>query len=129
MIEITPAIADYLTEIVARAHDAVTVDRHEVVFQDGTRPLVAHCHDNVDRWVRENPESSAVRGWVVISTSCEAVYIAAHSVVRTSHGCLIDLTPLPPDQATPFIIHEGDHDVFLKVRCLISNIWWPLRTV
>ena len=124
MIEITPEIATYLNEVTYRLHQAVHVERREVHFQDGSRPLSSHCHDNVDQWVCENPGSQPIRGWVVISTSADTAYIAAHSIVQTACGDLIDITPLP-DQNTPFIPHTGSEDRFLEIRTIINNVWWP----
>lgn len=124
MIEITPDIAAYLDDVTSRLHQAVHIERREVLFQDGSRPLASHCHDNVDRWVCENSGSRSVRGWVVIATAADIAYIAAHSIVQTAGGNLIDITPLP-DQGTPFILHNGSDDRFLEIRTTINNVWWP----
>lgn len=124
VIDITPDLATYLDNVTARLDQAFHIKRRDVLFQDGSQPLASHCHDNVDRWVCENSGSHPVRGWMVISTAVDTAYIAAHSIVQTADGDLIDITPLP-SQGTPFIPHIGSDDRFLEVRTVINNVWWP----
>ena len=73
-----------------RLHEAEHVLFREVWFADGSVPQSSHCHDNVDRWVKENSGTTAVRGWV---TNAE-FSLTAHSVVRGADGGLFDITPL-----------------------------------
>jgi hypothetical protein len=89
----------------------------KVIF-DGDVPAVAHCHENVDRYVLENPGFRAVRGWVTVPSHGSTVR-AAHSVVLAPDGKLFDITPFEDERersATRFVPHTGDEDNFKKER-------------
>lgn len=62
---------------------------------DDWKPAPRWCHDNVDRWVQENPGSKIVRGWVLFDlVGLDGVFqFTAHSVVEQPDGTLIDITP------------------------------------
>jgi hypothetical protein len=48
---------------------------------------------NVDAWVKANPGSKSIRGWL-IQGECDPIFIiAAHSIVRPD-GSVIDITHL-----------------------------------
>lgn len=87
------------------AHAAPVLACRTVVFKNGDRPALSKCHSNVDRWVAENPGYVAVRGWLVMSYRYER-----HSVVRTPHGELIDITLASPYR---FLEHPGSEAEFL----------------
>ncbi len=88
----------------------------EVRFDDGSQPTRNKCHENVDRWVKNNPQYWAVRGWAVNGNG--GYYLLdAHSVVCDERGALWDITF--PDLAAHgllFIRHWGAADEFTRVR-------------
>lgn len=109
---------EYEKSICQRLHRAELVDFHRVTFADGTAPKVAHCHDNVNRWVKENPGATAVRGWVTVADSGLSIGLAPHSVVRTEDGQMFDITPLENEyyrQSMRFIPHEGNDGEFFSM--------------
>lgn len=82
-------------------------------FDDGSPLPRNRCHENVDRWVKSNPEHRAVRGWVV-SGRC---VVDAHSVICDRHGTLWDITF--PDAAADgilFLRHRGTGEEFDRAR-------------
>lgn len=88
------------------------------VSSHGWVPIVSNCHSNVDRWVAENPGCRAVRGWICyISFGLCGERLTGHSVVRTSDGSLIDITPVPPgaQRAELFIEHRGNLSLFFAM--------------
>ena len=113
-----PAPEEYATSICARRTDAVTVPFVEVSLSDGWTPEIAKCHDNVDRWVADNPGCQAVRGWIShISFGPAGEQLTAHSVVRNPDGALIDITPVYPGalRGGAFVEHQGDPAVFFGI--------------
>lgn len=66
---------------------AVRVPFRGVSIGDWT-PSVAHCHDNVDRWVRHHPSAKAVRGWAWQGGDGVYSTVLAHSVVRKGRDWL-----------------------------------------
>jgi len=117
--------ADYEVSVCARIKQAVRVP-FEKVAADGWLPQVAQCHENADVWVRANPGSSVVRGWVTYVSFGDAGFgLTAHSVVRSASGLLIDITPLCDEslrQGMRFIEHDGDaasYDELKKVSIII----------
>ena len=70
----------------------MSVQTIEVVRLPGWEPKPACCHENVDAWVRANPGSKSIRGWL-IQGGCDPTFIiAAHSIVQRRDGSLIDIT-------------------------------------
>jgi hypothetical protein len=81
-----------------------------VSFRAGDKPLGNQCHENVARWISENPDCTAVRGWLVTS----GFLLDKHSLVRSAGGSLFDITPL--QVPTPFIEHPGGDDEFSRLN-------------
>ena len=90
----------------SRAPAASHVPFRFVSFRGGDKPLQNKCHENVARWITENPNHLAVRGWLVTS----GFLCDKHSVVQSADGALFDITPL--QVPTPFIKHPGDDNEF-----------------
>jgi hypothetical protein len=68
------------------------------------------------------PEYGIVRGWVVFDQSNNPFasrprfHFAAHSVVATPEGKLIDITPSDISNPYPFIRHPGRTEEFDQMR-------------
>jgi len=103
----------------------VNVPRRVAYFADGTAPLPARCHTNVDRWVTENLGWKAVRGWGVVSSEAGTANLAAHSVLRSDEGELVDIILTASDPATPFILHVGTEAEFDHLRVPYASLCWP----
>ena len=74
-------------------------------------PQVAKCHENVDAWVAEKPDCSAVHGWVTLYPVMEGMRLTAHSVIDGTDGALFDITPLENEhyrQGMRFVRQIGD---------------------
>jgi hypothetical protein len=95
-------IENVFDELRSRAHDAIHVPYRAVSFCAGDKPIAHQCHENVARWVAENPNCKAVRGWLVTS----GFLLDKHTLVRSADGALFDVTPL--QVSTPFIEHPGN---------------------
>jgi hypothetical protein len=93
-----------------------------VRFEDGTAPKAAACHDNVDRWVRENPNCRAARGWVIETEMAGHVTFVAHSAVEEGDGRLADIT-LPGSHR--FLRHEGPDDLWRRIEPTNRRRVWP----
>jgi hypothetical protein len=99
-----------LKALCKRRSESILVCHRDVRFSDGEVPDRHVCHTNVDRWVKENPECKAVRGWLDTGGLLDH-----HSVVTEADGTLFDVTPL----RTPglgFIPHLGDEETFRALR-------------
>jgi|SRR5882762_3537594 hypothetical protein len=109
----------YETAICARLNEAEIIPFREVSIGEW-RPKVAACHENVDAWVQSNPQSFAVRGWVVyISYGGDAVGLTAHSIVKGPDGDLFDITPLCNEggrHPLHFVAHVGDDRSFFEMK-------------
>jgi hypothetical protein len=86
-------------------------------------PKAACCHENVDAWVKANPGSKSIRGWL-IQGGCDPLFlVTAHSIVQRRDGSLIDITATdrfdgderadPPRQ---FVRHPGDEQSFWEIE-------------
>jgi hypothetical protein len=113
-------LAELARSLYARRHEAVTAP-FEVRPMVGD-PLQAHkCHNNVDRWVAQNPGHKAVRGRMVFdwnSTSQRwwpVCQFSAHSLVEDPDGRLVDITPSKASQRYPFIPHDGPDEQFQAI--------------
>jgi len=93
-----------------RRNEAVTVQRGSIERGDW-QPKPKECHTNVTLWCRDNPDYTAIRGWIVADHSIERIAVVfqffAHSVVETKTGGLIDVTPNPLDRNYPFLRHDS----------------------
>ena len=87
---------------------AKLVPFRSVRFREGA-PTAHNCHENVDRWVSENPSDRAIRGWLVASNASGAI-LDKHSVVCSGDGAWFDVTPL--NHPTPFVAHPGTEAEF-----------------
>jgi len=111
--------AQYEKSICHQLNEAKPVPFQKVIFADNSEPQANSCHENVDRWVKENPGTSVVRGWVDYMASVNGQMLTAHSVVRTSDGNLLDITPLADERVRPamrFVPHVGDENLFSSLR-------------
>ena len=76
------------------------------------QPVAGECHDNADAWVASHPGDAVQRGWLYLRLDrlpdgLMHVF-AAHSVVLTAAGALIDVT-LPRREPTGrFLRHPDD---------------------
>lgn len=125
MIVIEPWPAAYFEERVAGAAEAQDVPRIAVQYRDGSTPHRARCHDNVDRWIDENPSAFAVRGWLISARLGDSWMLEAHSVVRLPDQTRADITLQLADQRAPFLTHVGDDALFLAAKRCVNQICWP----
>lgn len=115
----------YFYDVYARLAQAVVPARKEVRFADGSPPLRAQCHENVDRWVEENPGWQAVRGWLMDGDGGNGRYLfVAHSLACGNDALLVDITPMP-NRALRFVPHLGSEAEYAARRQ--PQIWLPLR--
>jgi hypothetical protein len=111
----------YEKAVCCRLREANPVPYRRVLFADGSRPQQNCCHDNVERWVRENLGTSAVSGWVDYMPAVNGRRLTAHSVVRGTDGKLFDITPLADERVRPalrFVPHVGDEQLFSQMKQL-----------
>ena len=123
------ARADYEASICQRLGQAEHV-KFRAVSLPGGRPKVADCHCNVNIWVKENPGTTVVRGWVTRVDFGLCVELAAHSVVRGPDGKLFDITQLENENegyrtAMLFVPHLGDEQLFFEMEKLANTIRCP----
>jgi hypothetical protein len=89
---------------------------------DSWTPLPKFSHDNVDIWIRRNPQYEAVRGWIICDFSRSPFVsrphfeFAAHSVISDLDGRLFDITPDAVSRPYPFIRHPGTDGEFDHLR-------------
>ena len=85
---------------------------------DDWTPTPKFCHANVETWVMRSPDYAIVRGWVVFDQSVllRRFQFAAHSVIGTPDGRLLDITPSYASQPYPFIHHPGTTEEFDQLR-------------
>jgi hypothetical protein len=111
--------AKYEKSVCQRLALAKPVPLREVLFADGSEPEKNRCHDNVDRWVRENSGASVMRGWVNYMPTVNGIMLTAHSVVRDADGKLFDITSLADERVRPamrFVPHIGDEQLFHSTK-------------
>lgn len=113
----------YFDALLARRGSAVRLDPRAVRFLDGSAPEPSKCHENADRWVRENPACSVVRGWALEIDSPECSLFVAHSVVDMGDGLLVDITLA---RSLPFLAHEGEAGQFDRLKLRHAQQFWPL---
>jgi hypothetical protein len=121
-------IESYFAELNAQRMNAPRVQFKAVKIEDW-EPLPNRCHDNVDRWVAENPTRGAVRGWLIGATGGDGstMYIA-HSVVQEGDE-LYDITPLnPPDLSAQFLKHKGTQAEFDVLKIAWTGRFYPFYT-
>jgi hypothetical protein len=85
------------------------------------KPSERDCHNNVDRWVLENPDTRSVRGWIVFDFEKTSrglmpmVRFTPHSVVEEADGRLVDITPSKASQRYPFLPHADSDGSFEEI--------------
>jgi hypothetical protein len=76
------------------------------------------CHENVQRWLKENPGSRRVWGWLIDRDYLEtAGYItfAAHSIIQSTDGEFVDITLREDQSRYGFLssdLNETEFDLF-----------------
>ncbi|RQR59884.1 hypothetical protein DIE18_15830 [Burkholderia sp. Bp9125] len=96
-----------LGEMIARDYvDAQLIDRY-VDALPGGRATPGACHEQVERWLQTRPGDTPVRGWIADGCSHDRVRFAAHSLVRTATGELLDVTYVGPGNPQYFVAHPA----------------------
>jgi hypothetical protein len=87
----------------------------------GFRTEGSKCHENVDRWCRENPGDKPVRGWLVTGE----YMFTKHSVVDRGPAGLLDITPLSDRTYSDFLTHDGSQEEFdtLPNQVQAVDVW------
>lgn len=112
---------EYETDVCSRRRDAEKIPYHAVGIGDW-RPKVAECHANADAWVRANPRTKAIGGWVEYASFGEGtVALTAHSIVEDADGRRFDITPLYQENTSipryvQFVEHRGDDASFFAMK-------------
>lgn len=107
------ALADQLRDDV----DQLTfADRYADDLQ-GWHADLSRCHDNVDRWLLAHPGDQPVRGWLLECQLGTSYRLAAHSMVRTQKGELLDVTLPRSECQRPFIAHPVSVGGFFALLC------------
>jgi hypothetical protein len=116
---------EYVATVCVRLDQAVAVPFRPVSLENWF-PRTRECHENADILARALPELTPVRGWVTNgSYGPLGVSLAAHSVLRTADGTLIDVTPLADESlrgSMHFIEHEGAERLFREAKKLSNFI-------
>jgi hypothetical protein len=110
-------VADYLARLWTRRETATRLVPLAVRYRDGSAPEASRCHANVDRWVEENAQDAAARGWLVMDYGFER-----HSVVRLADGGLVDITL---SRGYLFLPHPGDQASFDAFAQGFNQVFWP----
>jgi hypothetical protein len=106
---------------------AMTVPSRQVHLDDW-KPAPNKCHENVNHWIRRNPECTAVRGWIFWppdETGC--CRFMAHSVVEEKDN-LIDITPIEldtPREMLVFLRHLGTEEEFEPMKTACAEVVYP----
>lgn len=101
------ALQTALTDAIARDFSDALRIHHYVDALPGWAPTPGYCHDQVDRWLRSHPGDTPVRGWITdVCFDCN-IRFAAHSLVRTAAGELLDVTYTAPGCPQYFIAHPA----------------------
>ena len=108
----------YFDDVHRRRRYAKRRHRREVRFSDGSSPDPTRCHDNVRRFIAENPIAVRVAGWLILY---DGRYLA-HSMVRDRKK-VFDITP--SDYELRFILHVGSDDEFRKMEMPYADVIWP----
>jgi hypothetical protein len=117
----------YFQQLRERVNSAVRVPFHEVQLK-GEEPRLNDCHRNVDCWVKNHPETKAVRGWLFWPPNEAGQYtFMAHSIVD-ENGQLVDITPLDPNtrrEGLVFLKHLGTEEDFSVMKTPCSRVLYP----
>jgi hypothetical protein len=120
------AIAKALYERRASA----TPVRHDLRDMKSGPPQAAYCHDNVARFVGENPDHRQVYGWIVRDNSdIGYIWFYPHSVVAEPNGGMFDITP-SRGPSSAFLPHQGAGEEFeaLLVQLGTSALVYQIGT-
>lgn len=123
--EVPNWIVPYFDAVVARAPLAFPVERRAAVFLDGTAPGRNECHWNAERFAKENPGHSVVRGWLVDTFNGESGLFVAHSILADTGGGFFDITPMPARSEPRFLHHDGSEEQFQALRVTYAQVPWP----
>jgi hypothetical protein len=80
-------------------------------------PKIHWCHENVDFWIRHNPQDKKVNGFMYFDQYA-VVGIAlfnAHCVVEVEDGSLVDITPHEAEGSYLFLRHTSTEELFDEV--------------
>ncbi len=110
-----PDIGKYASQLYARRHQAFDYEDRNVDGFDGWEPQPQFCHQNVARFVDENPEYTAVHGWYVSDLADQFAFLP-HSIVQDPNGVYINITHPPngPPWKYPFL-KDDDPDYWAVV--------------
>jgi hypothetical protein len=117
---------EYFARLLARRGSAEWLDPGAVCFRNGKPPDAGKCHENVDRWVSENRNCRAVRGWLIESETSDQAVFTAHSAVDEGYGPLVDIT-LPI--SLRFLRHEGSDELWARIEATNRQRVWPQPTL
>jgi hypothetical protein len=121
--EMTPPDEKYFRALYERRATAEMIPFMNVSFSHG-RPKCSLCHKNVATWVRENPECTPVRGWLIRLHGENQSKMHAHSVVSRPDGTLFDITPMK-ERRPNFLRHTGTEDEFFDIENRHKDADWP----
>jgi hypothetical protein len=119
--------SDYFRRLYERLPEAVRIPSRQVHLDDW-KPAPNKCHENVNHWVRLNPECAAVRGWIFwLPHETERCRFIAHSVAE-EQGDLIDIAPIRPGSPREmllFLRHLGTEEEFQSMKTDCADFVYP----
>jgi hypothetical protein len=103
-------------QLFAMRHSAVVIPFAQRSLENWM-PREKDCHANCTWWRENNPDCTAVRGWLYFDFGglLNFVRFTAHSVIEQADGVLVDITPSRASQHYPFIRHPGSEDDFSEL--------------
>ena len=116
-------LREYAAELYVRRAEAVVAPRQAIAVGDW-QPQPNLCHENAMALAEKDGTYTAVHGWLFFDLVAPAQFkrFAAHSVVATANGQLIDVTPAAPGVALYPFIRSGltEEDYADAVNVLIQ---------
>ncbi|RQX90167.1 hypothetical protein DF111_12815 [Burkholderia stagnalis] len=101
------AVQAALTDAIARKFsNALPIHGHGDTLP-GWTAKPGHCHAQVECWLQAHPGDTAVRGWITDICFDDSIRWAAHSLVRTAAGALLDVPFSTPSYVHHFIGHPA----------------------
>jgi hypothetical protein len=128
--EILMTRTEYMESICACLPRASHIAYQKVRFADGTLPPPGACHQNADRFAKENPGARVARGWVTYADFGLSTGLTAHSVTQGQDGQLFDITPLENERyrvGMQFVPHTGTEQEFVTMKELGIFIECPKK--
>lgn len=106
LIMVNSVLADRLLQRMRRGEYRTV---HHATPSDlrGFSSVRSKCHENVNRWCKENPGHNPMRGWLISGTIFDK-----HSVVDRGSAGLLDITPLDGRSESHFLPHDGSQEEF-----------------